>query len=417
MATFRLPEASYNTTFVQDKEDGLRIPQDIQVKWKPWGRGKKEQAVQSSPTKGKTSHSSDWVLLTIPGLCCSSSMLLRIMQAFVTLPRRETRKNNLNGITTPEPTSELWAKGKPWGQNHSPPHNSSPVPGIKDRPPHNGPFCSCHILQGCSGASFGYQGVLFRLKSVLPNCTQEWYHYGAPHCSRDHPAPQQIQPYCSQRPWAVLPAICGACVSRHWSYEHYSVTAKYIYYLTESFSALQPCHNSGCSKDCPEVWFSYPCTIVMCKHFPTEEDTRYLEQFLAGPSSAWSQLHWQGAGLQSPESQKKQQFNLCVGSRLLLWWIICHAQSQQAGKSQRKLSSTGRLQHTAEECTVSHFCPRPFIPSKEGCCKLLVSRAAKPTAYPRSLLQLPKKKIRGVKELFPFKSRIVQFGVKAFQQQ
>lgn len=34
MATVRLPEASYNnTTFVQDKEDGLRIPADTQVKW------------------------------------------------------------------------------------------------------------------------------------------------------------------------------------------------------------------------------------------------------------------------------------------------------------------------------------------------------------------------------------------------
>lgn len=43
--------------------------------------------------KGKTSHSSDWVLLTIPGLCCSSSMLLRIMQALMTLPRRQRGRN------------------------------------------------------------------------------------------------------------------------------------------------------------------------------------------------------------------------------------------------------------------------------------------------------------------------------------
>lgn len=119
--------------------------------------------------------------------------------------------------------------------------------------------------------------------------------------------------------------------------------------------------------------FLTPWTIIMCRHFPAKEDTRYLEQFLAGPSSAWSQLHWQGADLQSPENQRKEQFNMCVGTRLLLWWITSHAQSQQAGKRQRKLSSTGKLQHTAEEgpklcqwpIVLSDFCPRPLTPSRK----------------------------------------------------
>jgi len=95
VAKFRPPDARNNPTFVQDKEDGLKFPADIQVKQKPQGRGNKEQVVQSCATREKPTHSSDWVLLTIPGLCCSSSMLLRIMQALVTLPSRETGRNLL----------------------------------------------------------------------------------------------------------------------------------------------------------------------------------------------------------------------------------------------------------------------------------------------------------------------------------
>lgn len=143
-------------------------------------------------------------------------------------------------------------------------------------------------------------------------------------------------------------------------------------------------------------------TTIMCRHFTTKENTGYLEQFLAGPSSAWSQLHWQGAGLQSPESQRKEQFNMCVGNGLLLWWIISHAQSQQAGKSQKEAfhhrQASAHSRGGPQTVPVAHHPLRfPFQAThslpKEGCCKLPANRAANPTAYPRShLLQLPKQK-------------------------
>jgi len=53
VAKFRPPDARNNPTFVQDKEDGLKFPADIQVKQKPQGRGNKEQVVQSCATREK----------------------------------------------------------------------------------------------------------------------------------------------------------------------------------------------------------------------------------------------------------------------------------------------------------------------------------------------------------------------------
>lgn len=189
--------------------------------------GKRQKGARSAKLscKGKTLHGSDGVLLTIPGLCCSSSMLLRIMQALVTLPRRERDKeeHTLNGITTLDPISELWAKGKQWGQNNSPSH-ISPIAGVKGRPPHNGPFCSCHILQG------------FRSKLWLPRSSLQaqvcaaWLHIGMvplwsltllPKLScprRDSAFHRDCGHFCQQSVEPVYPDI---------SYQHYPAIAKY----------------------------------------------------------------------------------------------------------------------------------------------------------------------------------------------
>lgn len=221
-----------------------------------------------------------------------------------------------------------------------------------------------------SGASFGYQAVLFRLKSVLPDCIQEWYHYGASHCSQNYPAPEEIQHFTE---------TVGISASNLWSL-CIPILVISIILLNISITWLKvsllctPVTTVPVAKIALKSGFLTPCTLVMCRHFPTKEDTRYLEQFLAGPSSAWSQLHWQGAGLQSPGSQKKQQFNLCVGTRLLLWWIICRAQSQQAGKSQRKLSSTGRFQHTTEKDP--QVCPFRFLSQATNSLQRRVSQTA-----------------------------------------
>lgn len=186
--------------------------------------GKRQKGARSAKLscKGKTLHGSDGVLLTIPGLCCSSSMLLRIMQALVTLPRRERDKeeHTLNGITTLDPTSELRAKGKQWGQNNSPSH-ISPIAGVKGRPPHNGPFCSCHILQG------------FRSKLWLPRSSLQaqvcaalgmvplWSLTLLPKLScprRGSAFHRDCGHFCQQSVEPVYPDI---------SYQHYPAIAKY----------------------------------------------------------------------------------------------------------------------------------------------------------------------------------------------
>lgn len=164
--------------------------------------------------------------------------------------------------------------------------------------------------------------------------------------------------------------------------------------------------------------FLTPCTIIKHSHFLPKEDTGYLEQFLAGRLSAWSQLHWQGAGPRSPESQRKEQFNTCLGTRLLLWWIISHARSQPASKSQRKHFSTGRLQHTAEggpkvcnwpiTSQISFPGHSPLPSKKEAVANCLQSEQQRPLLTLETYYSFLSIKIRGARELFPFKSSIVQ---------
>lgn len=337
--------------------------------------------------KGKTSHSSDWVLLTIPGLCCSSSMLLRIMQALMTLPTRETGRNMVHPVNfqpkvnNGDITIPFWEYLPCWRNTGQTSTKSTFLPL-----PH-----PARVQE----QAFASRVFFSKSNSALPNCLQVQYHQGDPPSSQDSSTPEEILPYT--KTVGISATDLQSLDIQILSYDCNSVIAIYAEHLTESISAWHPVTTLTAAKSALKIVFLTPCTIIKGSHFLTKEDTGYLEQFLAGPLSAWSQLHWQGAGPRSPESQRKEQFNVCVGTRLLLWWIISHAHSQQAGKSQRKHFSTGRLQHTAEHgpkvCN-SDFTPRPLAPSfrKGGCCKLLAVRAAEVTAYSRSLLQLPKYK-------------------------
>lgn len=143
------------------------------------------------------------------------------------------------------------------------------------------------LATSCKGTGFkgfGYQVVLFRLKSVLPDCigmVPLW-------------SLTLLPKSCPRRDEDLLfTDTVGISASNLWSlyiqilsYQHYPAIAKHTYYLTESTSALHPCHNSDCSKDCPEVWFSYPLYHSHVQTLPQQRRSRYLEQFLAGPSSA-----------------------------------------------------------------------------------------------------------------------------------